>query len=189
MHYIGHRTSETNPLRSLPLFVPATRMFGPSPLFVAQTLLRQAERALPVYRADLLAAHTKLSRANRCDAPAYRRVLQRDAMRAINMARRVLRGAYANLANCRDNLAALTEQPELPLVPPVPASELTGRRVLREQVGTFPVGTVVTVEPGVRSGYGARIVRPDGTGTATHLPTEDAALAWVDAQLAAPTLH
>ena len=190
MNYVGTRASDTNPLRSIPLLRPARAVFGWTPVEAARIVLQQIEQGLPVHRARLQQAHAMLGRANRCCYAGQRRMNQAAAMREINACRRALLNAHRKLDAARaevERLERLENEPELPFEQPVPAP--TGRRVLREDTGTFSAGTVCTVEPGARSGWCARIVRPNGTGTATHLPTEEAALAWVDAELAAPTLH
>ena len=106
-------------------------------------------------------------------------------MRCLNGARKLLRTWQRKLIAGRAEVERLEDE----LAAPVPAPEPRGRRTLREQAGTFPAGSRVTVEPGHLSGYGARIQRPDGSGTATHRDTEIEALAWVEAQLALPVLH
>ncbi len=178
-----------NPLRSLPLYTPAHRVMGWTEMQATRSLLVQAEAAVAIYRANLISAHAVLGDANRVRNVERRRRHQGVAMRCINQARAILLTWNRKLDDCRAKLERLENQPELPFAAPVPAPEMPGRRVLREQAGTFPAGSVCTVEPGARSGFGARIVRPNGSGTATHLPTEAAALAWVDAQLAPPVLH
>ena len=106
-------------------------------------------------------------------------------MKCINAARRALLDAHRKLDAARadvERLERLENEPELPFEQPAPAP--TGHRVLREQTGTFPTGTIVMVERSPNSGWYARTVRP-GTagGIASHHDSDTAARAWVDRML------
>ena len=188
MHYIGHRASDTNPLRSIPLLRPAHAVIGWTPLEQARAQLDRAERIVPIVRANLRSAHAELGHANRRRTLILRRALQASAMRCINDARRALLDTHRKLDAARAEVERLENEPELPFEQPAPAP--TGRRILREDVGTFPASTVITVERSPNAGFYARIVRP-GTagGIASHHDSDTAARAWVECTLAAPVVH
>ena len=91
MHYVGTRASQTNPLRSVPLFRPAASVFGPTlrhkietRLFIARRDIGRAGEYLPI-------AYSTLGRAN---AMKHMRLhWQAKAFRQINQTRAELRAA------------------------------------------------------------------------------------------------
>lgn len=87
------RAAFANPLRALPTFMPAARVFGPSALDVAVGAYREARNACD-YRRLLTAAYAELSRANRV-RPENRRTARSTAFRRINAVRRQQRAAWA----------------------------------------------------------------------------------------------
>jgi hypothetical protein len=96
MHYVGRRTSETNPLRSLPLFRPVYLVLGVTEQQKAEAELHSARHAVPILEDGYAAACAALGQANRMRWP-QRRVWQARAFRSINRARAELRAAKKRL--------------------------------------------------------------------------------------------
>lgn len=79
-----------NPLRSIPTFTPAWRVFGPSPMDRLIGNLRAALDGRPGYANLYVVARAKLGQANRTK-PQWRRANQRDALRYLNAVRAAVR--------------------------------------------------------------------------------------------------
>ena len=92
MRYVGHRASETNPLRSIPLFRPASQVLGWTALEKATFILERDRGAVESLEARYANACTALGEANRLRNP-MRRHWQATAFRSINSARAQLRQA------------------------------------------------------------------------------------------------
>ena len=111
MHYVGRRASETNPLRSIPLFRPASAVFRTTtPRQGAEWALQVARQELSQAEGYYSYARTALGKANRTRA-AVRHARQAHAFRTLNTARAELRAARAKLAKAEAALAALDAEP------------------------------------------------------------------------------
>ena len=95
-----------NPLRSLPLFRPASAVFGPSETDRMIGALRQALYASAGWEQSFAKARAGLGRANR-SAPQWRRANQRDAMRVLNATRAAMRANLRTIAALEAKLLAL----------------------------------------------------------------------------------
>lgn len=117
-----------NPLRAVPTFRTAGRVFGPSALDRAMGDWRQARDEVPGYEARILAARAALGRANRT-RPENRRRAQADAFRALNAARADLRRALAARDAAGAALLALGGTLEPARVWPAPLAGFQGVRI------------------------------------------------------------
>lgn len=185
-----HPLAAANPMRSMPTFIPAHRIFGWTPLQLARSHLDQAERCLPIARTTLQLANAELGHANSYWQREQRRRLQAAAMGTINRARAAMRHACRKLAERRAEVERLEQQPELQFPPPTVRQPARASWPLHQPRGSFPAGTVVTTEQGPNGGWYVSIVRPGkGGGIATHVPKLEDTRGWIDAQLAAPVLN
>ncbi len=100
-----------NPLRSISTFTPAGRVFGPSATDRLIGDLRTALDRRDGYCTAYADARAWLSRANR-SRTEYRRANQRDAMRAINLARAAIRARAKAVVVARAALVAAGMTPE-----------------------------------------------------------------------------
>ncbi len=101
----------TNTLRAIPTFTPAWRVFGPSPMDRLIGDLRVALDQRDGYCTAYADARALLSRANRSRIE-YRRANQRDAFRALNAARAVIRARAKAVIAARNALLAAGMTPE-----------------------------------------------------------------------------
>ena len=92
MRYVGTRTSETNPLRSIPLIRPAAATIGYSDAFKADWALQIARRDVAILKEATAYRYAVLGQANKVRGP-MRRHWQAKAFRAINLHRAELRAA------------------------------------------------------------------------------------------------
>ena len=126
MHYVGRRASETNPLRSRPLYRLAFAVFrAATPRQDAEWALAIARRDLPQAEGYHAYARAALGKANRTRA-ALRRDRQAHAMRTLNQARAELHAARAKLAKAEAALASLDANPLLPGLDGCPAPQGRG---------------------------------------------------------------
>lgn len=106
MYYVGRRASETQPLRSLPLYTPAAYVLGVSPLFAAESNLKSARDNLACVEGSYPAACAGLGRANKVRGP-MRKLHVAKAFRSINAARAAIRRCRKAIAAAEIALAAL----------------------------------------------------------------------------------
>ncbi len=116
------------PLRAVPSFRPARRVFGPSALDHAMGAWRCARDQVPGHEARVLTARAALGRANRT-RPENRRMAQSDAFRALNAARADLRRVLAARDAAGAALLALGGTLEAAPVPAAPLAGFTGVRI------------------------------------------------------------
>ena len=95
-----------NPLRSLPLFRPASAVFGPSATDKLVGELRNALWTVAGWERAYDKARATLGAANRHNI-AWRRLSQRDAMRALNKVRAAMRANLRTIAKLEADLLAL----------------------------------------------------------------------------------
>jgi hypothetical protein len=112
MRYVGIRNprAEHNPLRSIPLFRPASILSRPSETDILVGALRRALYAVDALRRADAAARADLGRANRA-AREYRRLNQAHAMRKLNAVRKQMRANYRLIADSEAELIAMGVSP------------------------------------------------------------------------------
>jgi len=117
-----------NPLRAVPTFRTAGRVFGPSALDRAVGDWRQARDQVPGRETRILAARAALGRANRT-RPENRRQAQAAAFRTLNAARADLRRALAVRDAAGAALLAMGGTLEPVRVWPAPLAGFQGVRI------------------------------------------------------------
>ena len=107
MRYVGTRNprAEHNPLRSIPLFRPASILSRPSETDEMVGALRRALYAVAGLQRAYAAARAALGRANG-STREYRRLNQADAMRKLNAVRKQMRANYRLIADSEAELLA-----------------------------------------------------------------------------------